>query len=139
MKYALFALSLIGILNAADTKPSTTITQSHGYTVIHADELKSWYDQGKDMVVVDARSKPYFDGNLLPKAHWLPYDSPESQLKAIIPTKDTLVVVYCSSTACPASKYLADRLIKSGYLKVYKYPEGLKDWMDKKYPIDRTN
>lgn len=104
MKYALFALSLIGALSTVEAKDATTIEQSHGYKVIHADELKSWYDQGKAMIVIDSRSKPYFDGVVLPKAKWLSYDVSEAELNIVLPSKNANVVVYCWSTSCPASK-----------------------------------
>lgn len=137
MKHALFALIFLGLMTETEAKDTTTIVQAHGYKVIHADELKSWYDQGKEMIVIDSRSKPYFDGIVLPNAKWLSYDVSESELKNILPSKDSTIVVYCSSTACPASKYMADRLVKSGYLNVYKFAEGLKDWMQKKYPTEK--
>lgn len=137
MKHSLFALIFLGLMTETEAKDTTTIVQAHGYKVIHADELKSWYDQGKEMIVIDSRSKPYFDGIVLPNAKWLSYDVSESELKNILPSKDSTIVVYCSSTACPASKYMADRLVKSGYLNVYKFAEGLKDWMQKKYPTEK--
>lgn len=136
MKTLLTALCLLsGVLYAGS---ATTVTeQTHGYTTIHAQELKSWYDQGKEMTVIDARSKPYFDGVLLPQAKWLSYDVSEKDLNTALPSKEALIVVYCSSTACPASKYLADRLVKSGYKNIYKYPEGLADWTQKNYPTTK--
>lgn len=137
MKYVLLALSLIGALSTVEAKDSTSIVQAHGYKVIHADELKSWYDQGKEMIVIDSRSKPYFDGVVLPKGKWLSYDVSETELKNVLPSKNANVVVYCWSTGCPASKYMADRLVEAGYLNVYKYPEGIQDWMQKKYPTEK--
>lgn len=129
-------LLLFSAISLVDAKEPATV-QATTYKLIQASELKTWYDQDKEMTVIDARSKPYFDRIVLPKAKWLPYDVSERELKAVLPSKSMLVVVYCSSTACPASKYMADRLIKSGYLNVYKYAEGLKDWMQKKYPTER--
>ncbi|QLH36409.1 MAG: rhodanese-like domain-containing protein [Parachlamydiaceae bacterium] len=120
-----------------EAKQTQNQTESHGYTVIHADELKSWYDQSKNMIVVDARSKQYFDGTLLPNAIWLPPDAPAEEIEKVIPSKNALVVVYCWSLACPASKWLADRLVAEGYTHIYKYPEGLQDWMQKGYPTTK--
>ncbi|MBA3957730.1 MAG: rhodanese-like domain-containing protein [Parachlamydiaceae bacterium] len=112
--------------------------QTHGYTTIHTDELKGWYDQGKAFILIDARSKPYFEGTLLPKAKWVPADASDADIKAALPSKETTVVVYCSGTECPASKWLADRLVKLGYTNVYKYPEGLSEWISKGYPTTST-
>lgn len=107
------------------------------FKVVHAQELKSWYDQKKAMVILDARSKPYFDGMVLPNAHWLPYDAPEQQIVSLIPNLDTVVVVYCANTSCPAGGWLADRLVKLGYTQVYDYPEGIQDWVSKGYPTTK--
>lgn len=115
----------------------TTEKEQHGYKEIHAQELKNWYDQGKKMIVIDARSKEYYDGTLLPNASWMPHDISESDLKKAIPSKDDLVVVYCWSLSCPASKWMADRLVAEGYTNVYKYPEGLHDWMQHGYPTTK--
>lgn len=42
--------------------------EQHKHNQIKADQLKAWYNQKKAMTVLDARSEPYFDGTLLPKA-----------------------------------------------------------------------
>jgi rhodanese-related sulfurtransferase len=68
---------------------------------------------------------------------WLPYNASEKDVQAAIPSKDSLVIVYCSSLACPASKSLADRLVAEGYTNVYKYPEGLQEWMRKGFPVHK--
>lgn len=89
------------------------------------------------MVVLDARSKDYLDGNLLPHAKWVSHDASLEEISAAIPSKDTLVIVYCSNTRCPAGEWLAEKLVTLGYNKVYKYPEGIEEWMAKGYPVDK--
>lgn len=106
-----------------------------GYTEIHAEALKAWYDEGHEMIVLDARSEPYYDGTLLPNAIWLPYDASDKDLQAAAPEKTSLIVVYCSSIECPASAFLVKRLVAEGYTNLYKYPEGLEDWIQKGYPV----
>lgn len=101
---------------------------------IHADQLKSWYDQKKTMIVLDARSKPYFNGTLLPNAQWLPAESTEKEIQAAIPSKNSQLVVYCAGVNCPASGWLYDKLTSMGYINVYEYHEGLEDWIKKGYP-----
>jgi len=102
---------------------------------INADQLRSWYEQEIEMVVVDARTKAYFDGTLLPNAQWLPARSNAELIQTIIPSKDILVVVYCLGVTCPASGMLYDQLISMGYTNVYEYHEGLQDWLQRGYPV----
>lgn len=102
---------------------------------IQAEQLKAWYDQKKPMTVLDARSKAYFDGRLLPNAIWLPSDSSEATVKETLPKKDALIVVYCLGVKCPASGWLYEKLIAMGYTNVFEYHKGLEDWSKKGYPI----
>mgnify|MGYP001388231487 CR=1 FL=1 len=120
-------------LAAAEPASADTKHQQHHRT-IKAEELKSWYDQKKPMVVLDARSRKYFDGILLPDAKWLPSESSEKEIISTIPNKDTLIVVYCAGVKCPASGWLYDKLYSMGYSNVYEYHEGLKEWVQKGYP-----
>lgn len=106
---------------------------------INAEQLWSWYEQDVDMVVVDARTKAYFNGTLLPDAEWLPARSTAEQIQATFPEKDGLVVVYCLGVTCPASKILYDQLMSLGYTNVYEYHEGLQDWQQKGYPVTQID
>jgi rhodanese-related sulfurtransferase len=126
----LFMAAPLATVSAHGNHPS----EKHAYTEIHADQLKSWYDQKKPMIVLDARTKPYFEGTLLPNAKWLPMDSSDAAILAAVPAKDALVVIYCANSHCPASKYLADKMASLGYTNLYKYPEGLDDWNQKGLP-----
>ncbi len=132
MKFLILAIAFIvapiSMMNADDVK-----MQNHAYKEIHADQLKGWFDQGKTFVVVDARGDAYFDGNLLPNAKRLTSEASDAEIQAMLPNKDAIIVVYCSNVQCPAGGWLADRLVKMGYTNVYKYPEGIDDWMKKGY------
>lgn len=124
-------------LAAVSNQTSRNKTEESMHRKITANQLKSWYDQKKKMVVLDARSKPYFEGTLLPNAIWLPPESPEEEIKAAIPSKDSLIIVYCAGVKCPASGWLYDKLISLGYTDLYEYHEGLEDWMQKGYPTNK--
>lgn len=130
------ALSLI-LLAAA---PLTAVNNQNNkmentmHKLIQVDTLKGWYDQNKAMTVLDARTKPYFDGTLLPSAKWLPADASEKEILAAVPSKSSLVVVYCYGVVCPASGRLYDKMTAMGYNNIYEYHEGLKDWMERGYP-----
>lgn len=136
MLYTLLAALLAAAPLAAAT-PQTQKTEESLHNLIKADQLKSWYDQKKTMIVLDARSKPYFDGTLLPNAKWLIAESSEKEIQAAIPSKNSLVVVYCASVKCPASGRLYDKLTSLGYTNVYEYHEGLEDWIKRGFPTTK--
>jgi rhodanese-related sulfurtransferase len=101
---------------------------------IDAKELKAWIDSGKSFKLIDARPKKFENGELIVGAIFLPYNAEEDEITKALPAKDAIIVTYCSSSECPASTYLAKHLVKMGYKSIYKYTDGLEDWMDKGYP-----
>lgn len=110
--------------------------QYHRYSEIQTEELKDWYDQDVEMIVIDARSAKYFSGILLPDAVWLSFEASDMDVKDTLGSKDNLIVVYCLDSSCPMSQWMVDRLVAKGYRNVYKYTEGLKVWIDYGYPTD---
>lgn len=133
---------LATLLAVAPLAAAPAHTQNHGESMqnknlIQGEQLKSWYDQKKDMIVLDARSKPYFDGTLLPQAKWVSAESSEKEIQAAVPSKSSFVVVYCAGIQCPASGWLYDKLKAMGYQNVYEYHEGLEDWMQRGYPVTK--
>lgn len=102
---------------------------THHYKTISTSELKNLIDSQTPVAILDARSGPWDDGNRLPGAKSLSYDATAEQAAAVINSKDSLVVVYCTNLQCPASKMLAERLIQLGYTNIVKYPEGIEKWM----------
>ncbi len=138
MKILILAATLMlsALSVGADAKDHKT-AHAHHYTEIQTHDLKSWYDQGIDMLVLDARSEKYFSGILLPNATWLPYNASEEDVRATIPSKDSLIIVYCLSSDCPMAKWMAKRLTSEGYTNVYKYTAGLKEWIDSGYPTEQ--
>lgn len=135
MLYAVLAALLLSAPLAAATQVSqSTRTAQNAHAIIDTTELKAWYDEKKPMVVLDARSKQYFNGTLLPDAKWLPSDSTDAEISAAIPSKESIVVIYCGGDKCPASGWLYDKLVKLGYKNVYEYHGGLHEWLKKGYP-----
>ena len=135
-KIILSGLVLTGTMCVADAQFMKS-NEAYSSAEVRTDELKTWVDENKEMILVDARSEQYFDGSLLPSAVWLPYDAPEQVLEQALPSKDSLIVVYCKSDACPASQYMVDRLMDKGYTSVYKYKDGLQDWKEQGLPMNQ--
>ena len=101
--------------------------ESH-YKMIHTDALNKLLNSNETFLIFDARPTKYQDDEVLPKAKFLPSDSSEDIITKLAPSKSEKIIVYCASVECPASKYLAERLVYLGYTNVYKYPEGIDGW-----------
>lgn len=129
MLYTFLAMMIAALPLQAATSPTVEPV------TIQAEQLKAWYDQNQSIVVLDARSTPYFDGTLLPGALWVSYETSEAAIEALIPNKSEHIVVYCWSVDCPASGWLYDKLTAMGYQHIYEYREGLSDWLHRGYPV----
>jgi rhodanese-related sulfurtransferase len=124
-------------LAIASLPPTASASTQQSHNTISTEELKAWYDQKRPMVVIDARSKEYFNGTMLPNAKWLACESSEKEILTALPNKDILIVVYCAGVRCPASKRLYDKLHAMGYRNVYEYREGIREWMQRGYPTTK--
>jgi phage shock protein E len=108
------------------------------YGHIDAKGLKALIDSQTVFTLLDARGNKWNDGNIIPGAQLASYEYSPEELEAIIPNKETLVVVYCYSFTCPLSPRLAQKLVDLGYINVIEYPAGLKEWRDiAGYPVDK--
>lgn len=91
--------------------------------------LKTLMANNVQMIVVDARTGKYDDGRRIGNAQTLSPQATAEEIAKVIPSKDDLVVAYCSNVKCPASTYLWTHLNKMGYHNVVVYPEGIDGWM----------
>ena len=116
-----------------------------GYEVVDTETLKGWIDTKKPMVIVD--TMPYeasYKKNHIPGAVQFLFPIPE--LKQMTPEEqakykkllggdvDKVLVIYCGFPKCTRSHNGAMWAKKLGYNKVYRYPGGIKAWMEKDYP-----
>jgi rhodanese-related sulfurtransferase len=134
MRSLIYATLLTASSLSMQTYATETSMSKYSYSIVHTDELKEWYDEGVEMVVLDVRNQKYYSGIMLPDALWVPYNGPEESIEASIPSKDTLIVLYCWGPNCPMSDWMAERLIAAGYTCMYKYRDGLEDWLEHGYP-----
>lgn len=127
----LFSFPFIGFANHEDSDYEIHFDGNY----ITTQELVAWYDQGQSMVVLDARSRSYFDGYTLPGAIWTPHYTVQEILLSLIPAQDSIIIVYCNNPGCPVSVWLATRLLEMGFTNVYEYAEGLDTWIEAGNPI----
>ena len=64
------------------------------------------------------------------------FPSIEAALQAL--DTDDEIVVYCSDSACAASRYAYFGLVEHGYINVRRYEGGLADWAEAGYPLVGT-
>jgi rhodanese-related sulfurtransferase len=120
-----------------------------GYNIVTTEELKNWIDQKKDMLIVD--TMPYEDSykkQHIPGAVQFEFPIPEvTELddktkaafeKLLGPNKDRVIVIYCGFTKCTRSHNGAMWAKKLGYKNVYRYPGGIKAWLEADYMVDKV-
>jgi thiosulfate/3-mercaptopyruvate sulfurtransferase len=119
-----------------------------GYKVVSTEELKKWMDEKKDMLIVD--TMPYEDSykkQHVPGAVQFEFpikevtnldDKTKAEYEKLLgPDKNRLIVVYCGFTKCGRSHNGAMWAVKMGYQNVYRYPGGIKAWMEAGYPVQK--
>ena len=125
-----------------------------GYKIVDTNELKSWFDQNKDMVIVDTMpyeasyKKNHVKGAvqfLFPIPDMNTWDTNETAGKTeaeyeklLGPDKDKPIVVYCGFVKCTRSHNGAVWAVKLGYKNVYRYPGGIKGWQEADNPVGKV-
>jgi rhodanese-related sulfurtransferase len=142
MKTFLFAAACCCLVTHTPTEAAqhgyhhtAAVPTAHAYEEISTEELQALLEQQVVMLLLDARTDKYDDGQRIPGAQRLPHNTPAEQILAAIPLKDTLLVVYCTGVDCPASRFLAEKLVKLGYTNVKKYPAGVEGWIAAGLPV----
>jgi thiosulfate/3-mercaptopyruvate sulfurtransferase len=129
-------------------KFSNEVTRG-GYKIVTTDELKGWLDKldprwasdMKSILIVD--TMPLVDSykkNHIPGAVQFEFPIEEmNQLdektkaefeKILGPDKNRKLVFYCGFTKCGRSHNGAMWAVKLGYTNVYRYPGGIKGWLE---------
>jgi rhodanese-related sulfurtransferase len=103
---------------------------------IDRETLRSWIENGRDFVLVDALSPMAFAMSHLPGAVNITPDWIDDRARRRIPTRDADVVVYCADFDCDSSVIVASRLVELGYRNVRHYAEGKRDWVAAGLPLE---
>lgn len=115
-----------------------TEKKASGYREIQTNELQDLLKKNPSITIVDARLPKHDDGNRIPGAKFIPYDTFEDTIQATLPNKEETIIVYCASIRCPVSKYMSERLVSLGYQNVVRYPEGLEGWEKSGNHVDKV-
>lgn len=106
---------------------------------IQTQALKTLLASGVPVVVLDARTGKFDDGRRIPGAKQLSPEATAEQAGALIPSKEALVVTYCSGVKCPASAALGARLKSLGFVNVLEYREGIAGWAEAGNEVQKPN
>ena len=123
-----------------------------GYDLVTTEELKSWKDAGKQMIIVDTMpyEASYKKGHvpgavqfLFPIPEMDTWDTKETggKTKADFAAllggdKDKTVVIYCGFVKCTRSHNGAAWAKKLGYKNVYRYSGGIYAWKGMDYSVE---
>ena len=95
------------------------------YQQITQEEAKEMMDT-QEVIILDVREQDEYDSGHIPGAVLLPVGTiDETTAAAVIPEKDSTVLVYCRSGR--RSKDAAQKLLALGYQSVYDFG-GVIDW-----------
>ena len=115
----------------ADPCPPRTPACTPDPRFVPADQVKAALDQGRKLVIIDARTDSEWMISHVAGAVSIPYSS--MTRLAEIP-KDAWIVAYC---ACPhhLSGIVVSELQKRGYPHAFVLDEGINEWQRRGYPI----
>ena len=119
------------------------------YKIVSTEELKKWIDEKKKMLIIDTMpyedsyKKEHVPGALhfefpIPEVTNLDEKTKEAFLKVLGTDKDIPLVIYCGFVKCTRSHNGAMWAVKLGYKNVYRYPGGIKAWMEADYPVEKV-
>lgn len=97
----------------------------NSYQQISQEEAKSMMDS-QEVVILDVREQDEYDGGHIPGSVLLPVGTiDQDTAAAVIPEKDTAVLVYCRSGN--RSKTASSALAALGYTNIYEFG-GINTW-----------
>ncbi len=119
------------------------------YKIVGTQELKSWIDAKKPMLIVDTMpfeasyKKQHIPGAVqmefpIPEMTKLDDKTKDALVKILGPDKNRLIVFYCGFVKCTRSHNGAMWAAKLGYKNVYRHPGGIKAWAEADYQIEKV-
>ena len=124
------------------TLVSTGMYKNKAIVMISGDEARIKYDSNR-AIFIDSRSAAEYKGSHIPNAINIPAVPASISAKKIndnisILSQPKELVIYCDGASCGSSSILANRLVRMGYMKhIYIIENGIPDWMDRDFPLDK--
>jgi rhodanese-related sulfurtransferase len=98
------------------------------------DDIKARLDKKGEFLLIDVREEREFAKDHLPGAIHLGKGIIERDIEARVPELSTEIVLYCGGGF--RSALAADNLQKMGYTNVISMDGGIRDWREKRYPLE---
>ena len=105
---------------------------------ISRDDLRLRMTGGERLSIVEALGADYYQDAHLPGAINIPPGQVDRLAVALLPERQTQIVVYCSGTG-GSSDAVARRLEELGYPTVAVYRGGKEDWVEHGLPVERLD
>ena len=96
--------------------------------------MKKKIDQGEKFILIDVREESEFAKDHLPGAIHLGKGIIERDIEARVPDLGAEMILYCGGGF--RSALAADNLQKMGYTNVISMDGGIRDWREKRYPLE---
>ncbi|MEA3553965.1 MAG: rhodanese-like domain-containing protein [Campylobacterota bacterium] len=122
---------------------STMLVASGDLNIISLKKAKGMFN-AKSALFMDARGMKLYKKGTILGAVYVPQkkmnlDKVKGMSKKIIQRlpadKKTKIVTFCNGVKCEESDFLAQKLMKLGYTKVYVYKGGVPEWKKEKLPL----
>jgi rhodanese-related sulfurtransferase len=101
---------------------------------VTVDQVKRKLDRGERFHLVDVREESEWAKDHLPKAIHLGKGIIERDIEQRVPDTGAEIILYCGGGF--RSALAADNLQKMGYTNVYSMDGGIRDWREKKFPLE---
>lgn len=104
--------------------------------IINAQELKIKLDTHPDMILINVlNQETYVDCHITGSIN-----IPLSQLLETVASwdKDKEIIVYCAQSGCDSSDQAYNLLQEMGFIHIFLYQGGMKDWFKKGYDCTGT-
>lgn len=100
------------------------------------DEVKSRLDRGEKPTLIDVREESEFAKDHLPTAIHLGKGIIERDIETRYPDASAELILYCGGGF--RSALAADNLQKMGYTNVISMDGGIREWLEKSYPLTKS-
>jgi rhodanese-related sulfurtransferase len=108
-------------------------TRVHETTV---DDIKARLDRHDNFILIDVREDREYDADHIAGAVHLGKGIIERDIEGKYPDVNTPMVLYCGGGF--RSALAADNLQKMGYTNVVSMDGGIREWREKKYPLEKN-
>ena len=102
----------------------------------NVDDVKARLDRHDKFILIDVREDNEFDADHIPGAVHLGKGIIERDIEGKYPDVHTPMILYCGGGF--RSALAADNLQKMGYTDVISMDGGIREWREKKYPLEKS-